>query len=52
VEKAQSDLLTGLVKDGKVVLRKSGLDEPCTGDEECDKGLACAARRCTKAPKK
>jgi hypothetical protein len=51
VEKTQSDLLAGFVKEGKVTLRKSGLDEPCTGDEECDKGLACSARRCAKAPK-
>jgi hypothetical protein len=51
VEKAQADLLAPLVKDGKVTLRKSALDEPCTGDDECEKGLACVARRCAKAKK-
>ncbi|HET9596865.1 MAG TPA: hypothetical protein VFP65_14855 [Anaeromyxobacteraceae bacterium] len=51
VEKAQSDLLAPLVKDGKVTLRKSAQEEPCTGDDECEKGLACVARRCAKAKK-
>ncbi len=51
VEKTQADLLAPLVKDGKVTLRKSALDEPCTGDDECEKGLACVARRCAVAPK-
>jgi len=51
VEQAQADLLAPLTKDGKVTLRKSGPDEPCTGDDECEKGLACVARRCAKAKK-
>jgi hypothetical protein len=51
VEKAQADLLAPLVRDGKVTLRKSARDEPCTGDDECERGLACVARRCAKAKK-
>jgi hypothetical protein len=48
VEKAQRDLLAEVV-GGNVELRLSGLQEPCGGDEECERGLSCWSRRCFKA---
>jgi hypothetical protein len=49
VEQAQLELARRAL-GGEPELRRSAVDEPCSADEECLKGLACApSRRCAKA---
>jgi hypothetical protein len=45
VEKEQMSIMRD-VADGDLQLRASRRGEPCSTDDECERGLACSARRC------
>ncbi len=45
VEKEQLAIMKD-VADGDLELRASRAGEPCSTDDECERGLACASRRC------